>query len=123
MSDLENQKVKIHNECSRSQNECCICYENTKYKTSCNHYICIQCSDSNAKSECPLCRQARKDICYLCHELTLTCVCYVKYLFNQEPEAAANMLVKYMSNKYGYLTLYLPIVVSSYVNKYQLDNS
>jgi len=69
-----------------------------------------------------MCRQVRKDICYLCYKLTLTCPCYVKYLFEPDDKAAANMLVKYMSNKYGFMTPYLPIVFLSYVNKYQLDN-
>src|SRR6266853_4628646 len=106
----------------KSKTECCIFYELTKHKTSCNHYICIQCSEQYSNCECPMCRQPRKDICYLCYELTLTCVCYVKYLFEPDNKAAVNMLVKYMSNKYGFNTPYLPIVVSNYVNKYQLDN-
>src|SRR5258708_4089010 len=69
---------------------CCICLEPTKYKTSCNHYICIACSEQNAKPDCPLCRQMRKDICYLCYELTLSCPCYIKYLFEPDDKAGTS---------------------------------
>src|SRR5271156_4885998 len=64
--------------------ECCICYEKTKYKTSSNHSICISCSDIYSKNECPYCRTIRKDVCYYCSETTRSCVCYVKYLFDDK---------------------------------------
>lgn len=37
--------------------ECCICYENTITKTSCNHFICVKCwTDMKNIKSCPYCR-------------------------------------------------------------------
>ena len=41
--------------------KCCVCYERTQSKTTCNHSICIPCFDKikyvNMETKCPLCRQ------------------------------------------------------------------
>lgn len=26
-----------------SENECCVCYEETEQKTTCNHFLCVEC--------------------------------------------------------------------------------
>ena len=38
--------------------ECVVCYGTTKHKTSCNHYVCNDCTDRMIinKELCPLCR-------------------------------------------------------------------
>jgi len=38
--------------------ECCVCFDNTKFKTMCNHTICINCFHRTNK--CPLCRKDYK---------------------------------------------------------------
>lgn len=38
--------------------ECCVCFDNTKFKTTCNHTICINCFHRTNK--CPLCRKDYK---------------------------------------------------------------
>ena len=65
-------------------NECCVCYEITKHKINCNHYVCLDCTDRmiTNKKLCPYCRQDRKDICEYCDDRYLLCVCSIKYLFN-----------------------------------------
>lgn len=37
--------------------ECCICYENTRSKTTCNHFICDRCHSNMKRNVCPLCRK------------------------------------------------------------------
>lgn len=41
--------------------ECCVCLEDTKYKTKCNHPLCEDCLSkirkSNKFSNCPMCRE------------------------------------------------------------------
>jgi len=67
--------------------ECVVCYGTTKHKTSCNHYVCNDCTDrmfrldSVNKELCPICRQARTDICLRCKAGNELCVCNIKYLF------------------------------------------
>ena len=34
---------------------CCVCYEETKFKTLCNHALCLNCI-SSVKMQCPMCR-------------------------------------------------------------------
>ena len=52
--------------------ECVVCYDTTKHKTNCNHYVCNDYTDrmfrldSVNKELCPICRQARTDICLRC---------------------------------------------------------
>lgn len=36
--------------------ECCVCYEQTNYETTCSHRLCIECSEKT-NSKCPMCRQ------------------------------------------------------------------
>ena len=38
--------------------DCCVCFDNTKFKTTCNHTICINCFHRTNK--CPLCRKDYK---------------------------------------------------------------
>ena len=63
--------------------ECVICYDNTKYKTNCGHYVCNDCTDRMIinKELCPYCRQVRTDICNNCMDRNQICVCCIKYLF------------------------------------------
>jgi hypothetical protein len=34
---------------------CCVCYEDTKFRTMCNHSLCVNCI-SSVKMQCPMCR-------------------------------------------------------------------
>src|SRR5438552_10209973 len=65
-------------------NECCVCYKLTKHKTNCNHYVCLDCTDKMITNRklCPYCRQIKEDICEYCNETYPSCVCSIKYLFN-----------------------------------------
>ena len=36
--------------------ECCVCLEITDTKTSCGHYLCVQCFSKLYKNSCPMCR-------------------------------------------------------------------
>jgi hypothetical protein len=43
-----------------NSNECCICYDKTLNKTSCNHFLCVECWESLKDiSECPYCRHKK----------------------------------------------------------------
>ena len=39
-------------------NECCICYESTKWITECGHFLCLGCCEKLYNLSCPLCRFA-----------------------------------------------------------------
>ena len=43
----------------KEKDSCCICYEDTHYRTSCNHSICIECMEKIKKFPilCPMCRK------------------------------------------------------------------
>lgn len=46
---------------SDTQNDCIICYDKTKSKTNCNHYICFSCAKKllmqpSSRTHCPYCR-------------------------------------------------------------------
>jgi hypothetical protein len=52
--------------------ECCVCYDNTKHKTSCGHHLCIICYETMFEKKtfnCPLCRDDLRD--YTCEECGL----------------------------------------------------
>lgn len=36
--------------------ECCVCYDKTSTKTSCSHFVCVECLTNLKKKECPYCR-------------------------------------------------------------------
>lgn len=38
------------------ENSCCVCYENTKRKTKCDHLLCYECENSLITKSCPYCR-------------------------------------------------------------------
>lgn len=43
--------------------ECCICYDKTLIKTSCEHFLCVECwSKMKNISECPYCRHKKINI-------------------------------------------------------------
>lgn len=49
---------------SNCSGECCICYDKTITKTSCNHFICVECwTNINEPSICPYCRCKKIKIC------------------------------------------------------------
>ena len=40
--------------------ECCVCYDKTLIKTSCEHFLCVECWSNMKKTfECPYCRHTR----------------------------------------------------------------
>lgn len=40
--------------------ECCICYDKTFTKTSCNHFLCVECwTKIKNTTECPYCRHKK----------------------------------------------------------------
>lgn len=44
--------------------ECCVCYDKTLTKTSCNHFLCVECwTKINNPSICPYCRHKKIKIC------------------------------------------------------------
>ena len=44
--------------------ECCVCYDNTLIKTSCNHFLCVECWTKIINTtECPYCRHKKIKIC------------------------------------------------------------
>jgi len=56
-SFLESESVKLFE-------PCCVCYERTESKTTCNHPICIPCYDKikctdmeTNETKCPICRE------------------------------------------------------------------
>ena len=49
-----NRKLLIRGDISK---ECCVCYESSFWKTECNHFICVGCSDKLQTLSCPMCRQ------------------------------------------------------------------
>jgi hypothetical protein len=38
------------------ENNCCVCFEQTKRKTQCNHLLCQDCENSLISKSCPYCR-------------------------------------------------------------------
>jgi hypothetical protein len=36
---------------------CCVCLEHTDTKTTCNHFICVECWQNLKKNICPICRE------------------------------------------------------------------
>jgi hypothetical protein len=43
-----------------NSNECCICYDKTLIKTSCGHFLCVECWECMKDiSECPYCRHKK----------------------------------------------------------------
>ena len=68
---------------NNTMNDCCVCYEPTKYLTICNHNICNNCTDLMTQNKilCPYCRRVRTDICPDCLDRNEICICCVKYLF------------------------------------------
>lgn len=42
--------------------ECCICYKLSKYKTCCNHDVCITCYNHLKFKDCPICRKQNIEI-------------------------------------------------------------
>jgi len=52
--------------------ECCVCYDNTKHKTPCGHYLCIICYETMFEKHtfnCPMCREDLRE--YTCEECSL----------------------------------------------------
>lgn len=46
--------------------ECCVCYDKTLTKTSCNHFLCVECwTKIKNTSECPYCRYKKIKICLI----------------------------------------------------------
>lgn len=44
--------------------ECCVCYDKTFTKTSCNHFLCVECwTKINNPSICPYCRYKKIKVC------------------------------------------------------------
>lgn len=40
--------------------ECCVCYDKTLTKTSCNHFLCVECwTKIKSVNECPYCRHKK----------------------------------------------------------------
>lgn len=37
---------------------CSVCWEETKYQTSCSHYICLECIQKMGRQQCPMCRHS-----------------------------------------------------------------
>lgn len=51
-----------YNDCG----ECCVCYDKTLTKTSCNHFLCVECwTKIKNTSECPYCRHKKIKICLI----------------------------------------------------------
>jgi hypothetical protein len=59
------------------ENECCICYENNAFHTSCDHCICKRCiiklllntwGNVDYEHVCPLCRKEMHITCYYNHD-------------------------------------------------------
>ena len=46
---------KINNE-SNSNDICCVCFNNTTYRTICKHFLCNNCNVKLVKRICPYCR-------------------------------------------------------------------
>ena len=46
--------------------ECCVCYDKTLTKTSCNHFLCLECwTKIKNTTECPYCRHKKIKICLI----------------------------------------------------------
>jgi hypothetical protein len=55
INDDENwEKYNDENDWEQHE-ECCVCFEETSQKTSCNHFVCNSCV-IKLKKKCPLCR-------------------------------------------------------------------
>ena len=39
--------------------ECCVCYDETLTKTSCSHFLCIECWSNIKNMDCPYCRHKK----------------------------------------------------------------
>jgi hypothetical protein len=48
---------KILKQLGHDVNECCVCYENTIFKTKCGHSLCYDCFFKLENKNCPMCRE------------------------------------------------------------------
>lgn len=56
-----SQRTKIvDSHAASAMKQCCVCYEMTTRRTSCNHQLCIRClmSLTHGQEKCPYCRQS-----------------------------------------------------------------
>jgi len=55
--NLNSQEIKLSNSKNIKYDECCVCYDKTITKTSCEHYLCVECwINIKNTNECPICR-------------------------------------------------------------------
>jgi hypothetical protein len=53
-------ETDVFNPKHTNSNECCICYDKTLIKTSCGHFLCVECWHCMKNiSECPYCRHKK----------------------------------------------------------------
>lgn len=54
---IENIGIDVFGDTWSTAEECCVCYEKTYTKTSCEHYLCVECWSNIKKKSCPICRE------------------------------------------------------------------
>ncbi len=54
LEEKKNMNEKDMNE--KEEPECCVCYNETYFKTQCNHSVCFDCING-VKNHCPMCRK------------------------------------------------------------------
>lgn len=59
--ELHEEKLKSIIIPFKENEKCCVCNENTRSVTLCNHYVCLQCRCKIKEKKCPICRDDKLD--------------------------------------------------------------